>query len=108
MEHAKDGDLGYEWLKTNYAGSGAFTLRQWNVNEVLMLDANENYWAGAPAMQRVLIRHVAETAHQQLLLEKGDVDIARTHGHEQPETLRMNPAIDPKTAPTDGLSHPGL
>src|SRR3546814_11703082 len=53
MEHAKDGDLGYEWLKTNYAGSGAFTLRQWKANEVLMLDANENYWDGAPAMQRV-------------------------------------------------------
>src|SRR3546814_13840763 len=73
-----------------------------------MLDANENYWDGAPAMKRVIIRHVAETATQQLLLEKGDVDIARNLGPDQLETLRKNPDLDLQTARKGGLSSPGL
>src|SRR3546814_18029706 len=56
MEHEQDGDLGYNWLKTNYAGSGAFKLRQWKANESLTLDSNESYWGGAPAMKRVIIQ----------------------------------------------------
>ena len=33
LEHEQDGDLGYEWLKTNSAGSGAFVLKSWKANE---------------------------------------------------------------------------
>ena len=29
MAHEKDGDLGHEWLKTAYAGSGPFILKTW-------------------------------------------------------------------------------
>src|SRR3546814_8410757 len=89
MEHEQDGDLGYNWLKTNYAGSGAFKLRQWKANESLTLDSSESYWGGAPAMKRVIIRHIAETATQQLLLEKGDVDIARNLGRSEEHTSEL-------------------
>jgi peptide/nickel transport system substrate-binding protein len=83
LKHEKDGDLGHAWLRTNYAGSGPFTLRQWKANESLTLDRNETYWGGAPAMKRVVIRHIPESATQRLLLEKGDVDIARNLGPDQ-------------------------
>ncbi len=90
MEHEQDGDLGYNWLKTNYAGVGPFKLRQWKPNESLTLDRNDDYWGGAPAMKRVIIRHIVEPATQQLLLEKGDIDIARNLGPDQLSTVRNN------------------
>lgn len=34
-------------------------------------------YLGAPAMERVITRHVTESASQRLLLERGDIDIAR-------------------------------
>src|SRR3546814_11638602 len=74
MEHEKDGDLGYNWLKTNYAGVGPFKFGQWRPNELLTLERNDGYWGGAPAMKRVVIRHIAEPATQPLLPEKGDND----------------------------------
>jgi len=77
MEHEKDGDMGYEWLKSNSAGSGAFSLKAWKANESVSMEAFADYRHGAPAMKRVIVRHVAEPAAQRLLLEKGDVDIAR-------------------------------
>ncbi len=77
MEHETDGDMGHAWLKTNSAGSGAYKLKSWKANESYVLEANENYWRGTPAMKRVFVRHIAESATQRLLLEKGDIDVAR-------------------------------
>ena len=85
--HAEDGDMGYAWLKTNSAGSGPFSLQAWNANESVMLNRFEDYWGGAPAMQRVVVRHVPEPAAQRLLLENGDIDIARTLTPDQIEGL---------------------
>ncbi len=93
LEHEKDGDLGYEWLKSNTAGSGAYSLRAWKPNENYVLEANENYWRGAPAMTRVFVRHVPEPATQRLLLERGDVDIARKLTPVDIEGVRGNPDI---------------
>ena len=73
----KAGDWGYGWLKTNYAGSGAMKLREWRANEIVTLERNDNYWGTKSKMARVIYRHVKEAASQRLLLEKGDVDIAR-------------------------------
>jgi peptide/nickel transport system substrate-binding protein len=71
LAHEQDGDLGYEWLKTNSAGSGPFQLVAWKPNESVLLEANPDYRHGAPAMNRVALRHVPEPAAQRLLLEKG-------------------------------------
>jgi peptide/nickel transport system substrate-binding protein len=73
-----NGDLGYEWMKSNSAGSGAYILRSWKPADSVVLEAAPgDYWRGPVAMKRVFIRHVAEPATQRLLLEKGDIDIAR-------------------------------
>jgi len=75
--NAKDGDYGNAWLNANSAGTGPFKLRAYRPGEILTLDANADYFKGAPAMKSVIIRHVAEAATQQLLLQSGDVDMAK-------------------------------
>ncbi|RAP40271.1 ABC transporter substrate-binding protein [Rhodovulum viride] len=77
MAHEVDGDMGHDWLKTNSAGSGAYSLVAWKPNESVTLKANPDFYQGTPAMQRVIVRHIAESATQRLLLERGDVDVAR-------------------------------
>ncbi len=77
MEHEVDGDLANEWLRTHSAGSGAYTLGSWKPNESVTLNANENFFRGAPAMKRVIVRNIPESATQRLLLENGDIDVAR-------------------------------
>ena len=76
MEHDKDGDMGAAWLTNNSAGSGPYTLGQWQSNERVTLDANANYWGEKPGMRRIMMRHLAESQSQRLMLEKGDIDIA--------------------------------
>ncbi len=75
-EHEKDGDMGREFLQANDAGSGPYALRTWRVNDLLIADANKDYWQGAPKMRRVVLRHMPESSGQRLQLEAGDVDVA--------------------------------
>lgn len=93
MEHEANGDFGYEWLKTNYAGSGPFTIREWRANEAVVMERNPNYSGEAAPMARVIYRHIPEGATQRLLLEQGDIDIARSLGAEEIEALKANPDI---------------
>ncbi|MGH6895222.1 MAG: ABC transporter substrate-binding protein [Geminicoccaceae bacterium] len=108
LEHEQDGDLGYEWLKTASAGSGPFKLRSWKPNESLVLDGNPDYWAGAPGFERVVVRHVPEPATQGLLLQKGDIDIARNLEADQVASLRANPDIVIRELPKGAIYYLGL
>ncbi|MCP5420925.1 MAG: ABC transporter substrate-binding protein [Gammaproteobacteria bacterium] len=108
MKHETEGDLGHAWLRTQYAGSGPFKLRQWKPNEVLVLDRHDDYWQGAPAMKRVVIRHILEPTTQRLLLEKGDVDIARKLGSDQLVGLKDNPAIRIRRGEKGAIYYLGL
>jgi peptide/nickel transport system substrate-binding protein len=93
MAHEKNGDFGNDWLKTNSAGSGPYKLRTWRANESYTLDANEQYWDGAPKNKRVVIRHIKEAASQRLLLEKGDIDYARNLTKDQLDALASSANI---------------
>ena len=90
LAHEKDGDMGHDWLKTNTAGTGGYALRSWRANESYVLDANPAYWRGAPAMKRVFVRHIQESASQRLQLEKGDIDIARNLSPEDVAAVADN------------------
>ncbi|MFT5364275.1 MAG: peptide/nickel transport system substrate-binding protein, partial [Dinoroseobacter sp.] len=77
MANEVDGDMGNAWLNANTAGTGPFQLTVFRPAELIQMEANPNYFNGAPGVDGIIIRHVAESATQQLLLESGDVDIAR-------------------------------
>ncbi len=88
MEHDVEGDLGNEWLRTHTAGSGAYTLTSWKPNESVTLAANPNFYQGEPAMKRVIVRHVQESATQRLMLERGDIDVARNLNPEDVSAIQ--------------------
>lgn len=77
MAHAEGDDFGNAWLTLNEAGSGPYELAAWKPNEAVQLTAYEDYWGGAPEMKRVIVRNIQESSAQRLLLEQGDIDVAR-------------------------------
>nr|WP_075289617.1 ABC transporter substrate-binding protein [Pararhizobium arenae] len=76
-EYKYDNDFGNGWLKTGYAGSGAFKMREWRANEVVVLERNDNYHGEKAPLARVIYRHMKESSGQRLALEAGDIDVAR-------------------------------
>ncbi len=93
MKHEVDGDMGNAWLKTNSAGSGPYKLVAWKPNESVVLTVNPNWWGPKPAMERVIVRHVPESATQRLLLERGDIDVARDLNPQDVQGLEGTPGI---------------
>jgi len=108
MEHEKDGDMGNAWMKTNEAGSGPFKLKAFRANEALVLDTDENYWDGAPKIKHVLIKNVTESATQQLLLQKGDIDVARNLLGDQLKAISGDKAVKFVSSPKATLWYMGL
>jgi peptide/nickel transport system substrate-binding protein len=100
-EAMKDGvgDMGYAWLKTNYAGGGPLKIREWRANEIVALERNDNYWGPKSKAARVIYRHIKESATQRLLLEKGDADIARNLTPQDLEALAANKDVKTTATP---------
>lgn len=90
QKHVKDNDYGYEWLRTHSAGSGAYKLIAWKPKDAVVLEANAGFYMGAPKMKRFIIRHIAEPSAQRLLLDAGDIDIARDLSADQIKQARKN------------------
>lgn len=120
MANAQDGDMGHAWMNANSAGTGPFKLARFAPGEVMMLAANSAYFEGAPKIEQVMIRHVAEAATQRLLLESGDVDMAKNLSPDQVAGLADNAAVKVETYPqtavhwislnqkTEALQNPAL
>ena len=103
QEHEQDGDMGYGWLKSNSAGSGPFVLKDWKANELVSMEANPTFRAGEPTMKRVIIRHVPEPSAQRLMIEKGDVDLARDLTPDQIQGLEGTEGLEVQTDPKAAL-----
>jgi peptide/nickel transport system substrate-binding protein len=108
LEHEVNGDLAYEWMKSNSAGSGAFVLKSWKANETVVLEANPNDRHGAPSIKRVVIRHVPEAAAQRLMLEKGDIDMARNLTADQIQGIAGNTDLVVEAYPKADIFYLGL
>jgi peptide/nickel transport system substrate-binding protein len=96
LSHERNGDLAQNWLKANSAGSGPYKLTQWRPNDILLCDARADYWGGAPAMRRVVMRHVPESGNMRLQIEAGDMDVAQYMANGDIEALQARGAtVDP-------------
>jgi peptide/nickel transport system substrate-binding protein len=93
------GDMGHAWLKTQHAGSGPYKLRDWRANEILALERNDFYGGTRPALLRVIYRHVKASSTQRLLLEKGDVDVARNLSPQDIDALAGNKEVKTTATP---------
>lgn len=90
---AKEKDKATDWLNENSAGTGPYRLTGWQRNQQIQMVKNPHYWKGAPGYDRVLIRHMSESAAQLLAIQRGDVDVAFNLIPEQIATLKGDPNI---------------
>ena len=70
---AKETDKATAWLNGNSTGTGPYHLMRWERDSQIMLQRNPNYWRGGPVFDRVVIRHLSDSAAQLLAVRRGDV-----------------------------------
>ncbi len=90
---AKSADKATDWLNSNSAGTGPYRLTGWQRNQQIQMVKNPHWWGGKPGYERVLIRHMSESAAQLLALQRGDIDIAFNLIPEQIAALKQDPNV---------------
>ncbi len=98
-DYKYDNDFGNEWLKTGYAGSGVFKLREWRANEVVVMERNDNYYGDKAKLNRVIYRFMKESSAQRLALEAGDIDTARNLEPGDLDAVAKNADLTTVSAP---------
>ncbi|BAB51950.1 ABC transporter, periplasmic oligopeptide-binding protein [Mesorhizobium japonicum MAFF 303099] len=94
-----DNDFGNAWLKTGYAGSGAYKLREWRANEAVVMERNDNYHGEKAKLARVIYRNMKESSAQRLALEAGDIDVARNLEPNDLDAIAKNADLTTTSAP---------
>lgn len=94
-----DNDFGNAWLKTGYAGSGQYKLREWRANEAVVLERNDNYNGEKAKLARVIYRNMKESSAQRLALEAGDIDVARNLEPNDLDAIAKNADLTTTSAP---------
>lgn len=56
-------------------GSGPFVLKEWTLNDHIYLEANKDYWRGAPKIDGVLIKVVTDPETEKMMFDQGQTDI---------------------------------
>lgn len=69
-ESRESGEVGL-----NPIGTGAYKLKEWVKGSYLRLEANQDYWGGAPAIEKIEVRPIKEPSTRFAALVSGQADI---------------------------------
>ncbi|MCK6579809.1 MAG: ABC transporter substrate-binding protein [Anaerolineae bacterium] len=61
----------------NPVGTGPYKFVSWSRGQQIELEANAEYWGGAPSISRVVIRPIPEESTRLAALQAGEVDFVR-------------------------------
>jgi peptide/nickel transport system substrate-binding protein len=89
-----DDPYAYEWLASNTATFGPYTVESFDPGKQVRLVANKNYFRGQPKVANVVIRAVPDAASRLQLVESGGVDITSGLSFDQQSSLKSSKAAD--------------
>ncbi len=78
QKHATDDDpWAHDYVNNVTApGFGPYCLERWAKNDMFVMRANENYYRGAPALKRVVIKRIPQSSNRFILVKSGEADMA--------------------------------
>ena len=74
-------------------GTGPYKFVSWSPNEDLVLEANEEYWGGAPSIKNVRLRTITEQATRVSAARAGDVQVIKDVGPEEIDIINSEDGI---------------
>jgi peptide/nickel transport system substrate-binding protein len=82
-------ELGPDY-STNPSGTGPFRFDSWTRDVEVVFVANEEYWGGRPALDRVVFRTIAEDTVRLAELTTGGIDVANQIDFKDVETVEAD------------------
>jgi peptide/nickel transport system substrate-binding protein len=89
-------------------GTGAWRLVRWEADQRIVLEANKDYWDGAPKVDRVVVLVVKENSSRRNMLEAGEVHAIDGVNPIDIDPLSKNPAVRVIEAPGMSVAYLAL
>jgi peptide/nickel transport system substrate-binding protein len=81
-------------------GTGPYKFVRWSKDEEIVLEANANYWRGAPKIKTVVFRPIPDDAVRVAALQNGEIDVAVNIPPHLAAIIDRHPKIFLTTAPS--------
>lgn len=88
------------FLARNPVGTGPFKFVKWVKDDQIELEANEQWWNGAPKIKTLIFRPIPEEATRMSALETGEVDIATNVPPHLVKEIKNHPKVTVSSAPS--------
>jgi peptide/nickel transport system substrate-binding protein len=88
------------YLQKNPVGSGPFKFVRWVKDDRIELEANEQYWRGAPRIKRLMFKPIPDDAVRVAALQNGEVDVAVNIPPHLADIIGNHPKLFLSTAPS--------
>jgi peptide/nickel transport system substrate-binding protein len=88
------------FISKNPIGTGPYKFVRWSKDEEIVLEANDQYWRGAPKIKTVVFRPIPDDAVRVAALQNGEVDVAVNIPPHLANIIAGHPKIFLSTAPS--------
>jgi peptide/nickel transport system substrate-binding protein len=88
------------YVAKNPVGSGPFKFVRWVKDDHIELQANEQYWRGAPRIKKLVFRPIPDDAVRVAALQNGEIDIAVNIPPHLANIIANHPKLFLSTAPS--------
>jgi len=88
------------FISKNPIGTGPYKFVRWNKDEEIVLEANDQYWRGAPKIKTVVFRPIPDDAVRVAALQNGEVDVAVNIPPHLANIIAGHPKVFLSTAPS--------
>ena len=84
----------------NPVGTGPFKFVRWVKDDQIELEANEQYWRGAPKVKKLIFKPIPDDAVRVAALQNGEIDIAVNIPPHLANIIANHPKLFLSTAPS--------
>lgn len=97
-----------EDLATHANGTGAYKVKEFVVGESCVLEANEDYWGGAPSIKTVTLKTVSEASTRVNMLLSGEAEFIEDVSTQDIETINSSGKASVRYDDTNRVLHIGM
>ncbi|GEN50095.1 glutathione ABC transporter substrate-binding protein [Alkalibacterium pelagium] len=95
-------------INENPVGTGPFVFESWTPGDEIVLNRNEDYWGGAPALDSITFRVVPEGSTRLADLETGAIHISDPLSPSDVSRVEGTDGMSVNSQPSVGLSYIGF
>jgi peptide/nickel transport system substrate-binding protein len=88
------------FISKNPIGTGPYKLTRWSKDEEIVLEANDQYWRGAPNIKTVVFRPIPDDAVRVAALQNSEIDLAVNIPPHLGAKIDEHPKLFLSTAPS--------